>query len=45
MEETLNLNVEYLRVNIRIIIDFVNKIITIEINNNKYKMKYDRSIL
>lgn len=44
MEETLKLKREYFGVDIGIIIDFINRIITIEVNDEKYTMNYINSI-
>ncbi|NLX61956.1 MAG: sigma 54-interacting transcriptional regulator [Tissierellia bacterium] len=44
IEKTLKLNTKYLGVDIGIIIDFVNKIITIQVNDEKYTMNYINSI-
>jgi len=44
LEETLKLKAQYLGINIGIIIDFINRIITIEVNDEKYTMSYINSI-
>jgi len=44
LEETLKLITQYLGLDIGIIIDFINKIITIEVNDEKYTMSYINSI-
>lgn len=44
LEDTLKLNTEYLGVAIGVIIDFINKIITIKVNDEKYTMSYINSI-
>lgn len=43
-EEAFKLKTKYLGVDIGIIIDFINKIITIEVNGEKYTMSYINSI-
>ncbi|HSH37090.1 sigma-54 interaction domain-containing protein [Schnuerera sp.] len=44
MEDTLKLKSNYLGVDIGAIIDFVNKIITIEVDNEKFSMNYINAI-
>lgn len=43
-EDTLKLSTEYLGVDICVLIDFINKIITIKVNGEKYTMNYINSI-
>lgn len=44
MEDTLKLESNFLGLNIRAVIDFVNKIITIEVDGEKYSMAYINAI-
>ena len=44
MKETLKLRTNYLGINLGVIIDFANKIITIEVNNKKFSMNYINAI-
>lgn len=44
IDETLKLKTKYIGVDIGIIIDFINKIITIEVNDEKYTMNNINSI-
>ena len=44
MEDTLKLRTDYLGTDLGVIIDFINKIITIEANNIKFSMSYINAI-
>ncbi|GFN34269.1 sigma-54 interaction domain-containing protein [Tepidimicrobium xylanilyticum] len=44
MEDTLKLNAKFLGIDIRVVIDFAHKVITIEVDGEKYSMSYMNAI-